>query len=389
MTQYLFYTENYVYGGGNKYMVDLMNGLMRDSVSIVLWCNKKGFSENDKNNLELPIICKFINVLNVKLSKNVNSIFINRFIYFISIVIEPFLGFLNMVFFVLQLLRERPDKVIVCNGGYPAARSCLSMIFAARLCKIPAVLSVVSMPAPRRNFISLYDKLLDLMVTRSVNFIIVNCLAIKNSLSMLRGFSPGKIHVIYNAIQNKPVFSLNIFEKESITIGCIARMDFNKGVIVLLEAFKRLSKAYPHTNLMLVGEGDASKQLLSKIQEYGLEKRVKLLGFHKGNILSMLYDMDIFVLPSFWEGLPYSIIEACSCGRAVIATDVGGVSEIIEDRSSGLLIKPNSEEALFNALELLVKDPIFAKKLGLQARKIYEEKFNLNAMRAAIGLILK
>jgi len=391
MTKYLFYTENHVFGGGNKYMFDLMQALINDSNQIFLYCNHKGLGVAEQRTLDPRIILKHIKIFHINFLKNLygSNKIINRLIYLISILIEPFLILLNIFYLIPNILKANPDQIVVCNGGYPAALSCLSMIIVGKVCRIPVVVSIVSMPVIRRKFIAYYDKLLDYCIWNSIEFAIVNCNSIKNNLNLLRGLPLDKIHVIYNAIKNKQQRLFNIFEKNEVTIGCISRLDFNKGVMILLEVFKKLSHKYNYIRLLLVGTGDAYKDLQGKIQEYGLDNNIKLTGFFDGDIFTAFEQIDLFVLPSFWEGLPYSVIEACSCGRAIVATDVGGIREIIENNVSGILVPPRSEEGLLNAIEFCLNNRDIAKKMGMHARQTYEKKFNLEGMYEKVRQILK
>jgi glycosyltransferase involved in cell wall biosynthesis len=286
--------------------------------------------------------------------------------------------------FVKLLRHERPDKVIVCNGGYPAAMSCLSMVLASKLLKIPVIKSIVSVPVKRRNFIRLYDNLLDYFIWISVEYVIVNCLAIKNQLNLLRSLPLEKIKVIYNGIQNVKYYERTIFKDKEVVLGLVSRMDCNKGVFLLLSAFSKLYEKHKNIKLILVGAGEAIIELKEQIKQYNLLDIVELLGFYEGNIDNVLNKIDIFVFPSLWEGLPYSIIEACRAGCAIVATEVGGISEVIENNYNGIIVSPNSELELCNAISYLINNKFIAGKLALSARKTYEEKFQLEYMHERV-----
>lgn len=371
MNKYLFYTENNCLGGGNKYMSDLIYGLSQSKVDISIYCNHGGVFSFYDETMEV----NYIKILSSYGKSNSNSMLARKIIYLFIIVYQQILLVINVFIFIGLLRKESPSKVVICNGGYPAALSCLSLVFASKIMKIPAVISIVSMPAQRRSFIRWYDRFFDYLICKSVESVIVNCFAIKKSLNDLRGFPNKKIKVIYNGIEDVRNPGSRILNNQNITIGCISRMDYNKGILILLEAFKKAQKKHPDIKLVLTGVGNAWEAIAEKVSNYSFSKSVQLMGFYEGDIDTVLKTIDIFVLPSFWEGLPYSVIEACRAGCAVIATDVGGVSEIIKNNENGILVAPQSVNDLYEAIIYLVNNMSAAQKFGINARKTYEEKF--------------
>lgn len=152
------------------------------------------------------------------------------------------------------------------------------------------------------------------------------------------------------------------------------RMTRGKGIDLLIEAFGRLVKDFPYARLSLIGSGERISLLQKLVQELHLSDRVQFTDWLQNDALfSRLSAADLFCLPSFSEGLPSSILEAMSIGLPIIATDVGGVSEIIEHNVSGILIPPRDGEALTKALLALAGDPLRRNHLREEALLRWEK----------------
>ena len=112
------------------------------------------------------------------------------------------------------------------------------------------------------------------------------------------------------------------------------------------------------------------------VQKLGLSEKVQFLGY-QNNILEILRSMDIFILPSLWEGMPNAILEAMAAGLPVVATNVGGTPEVVVDGETGFLVPPRDPEALANAIKLLIDDPELRKKFGQAGRERVERHFTI------------
>lgn len=376
MDKYLFYIENYVFGGGSKYASDIIDSIVESGkIEANVFCNSKGIFDYQNKSIKV----QYIDIFNEKNFCKFKKLWIRKISYLIEFVFNQFIMIFNILVFIRLLRKIKPRKVIAFNGGYPAALSCISLVFSAKLMGIPSFMTVVSIPKKRQWFSFYYDKFLDWLVGRSVHKIVANCFATKKLLNVDRGLSLSKIKVIYNGIPEILFKERKIFSKKPIIIGCISRMDYNKGVLSLVDCFKDLSKNFD-INLILTGTGNAEEEIIKRISQYSLSEKVYFKGFYHGDIENILNKIDIFVLPSLWEGLPYSIIEACRAGCAVVSTDVGGVSEIIKDNYSGLLVPVDSQSSLYNAIKFLIQNPETAKTFGVNARQVYEKKFTYENM---------
>jgi teichuronic acid biosynthesis glycosyltransferase TuaC len=164
---------------------------------------------------------------------------------------------------------------------------------------------------------------------------------------------------------------------EGVGICTVGRLVREKGVFDLVEAMD-LMRDHPRAPwLVMVGEGPARGALESEIQRRGLQDRILLVGAQPHRkVPDWLNAADIFVLASYNEGLPNVVREAMACGRPVVATDVGGVREAVEDGVSGYLLPPRRPELLARALERLLVSDRLRHQLGEEGRHAVRSRFD-------------
>ena len=157
-----------------------------------------------------------------------------------------------------------------------------------------------------------------------------------------------------------------------ITILCVGRLIERKGQGYLLAAFAQVLDRQPHRRgriaLMLVGTGDGEKQLRDRAVQLGIEDHVYFRGFLPREAMPAVYrECDIFVLPSFNEGMSMALLEAMASGLPVIVSDTGGTDELVCDQESGLIVPWGDLDRLAGSLERLLADPLLRRKMGRSA----------------------
>ncbi len=162
-------------------------------------------------------------------------------------------------------------------------------------------------------------------------------------------------------------------------VGTVARLHRQKGIPYLLEAARLLSQEIPGIQFLIIGGGPWKDRLLEQKNRLGLEKVVHFLGERK-DIPQLLSLIDVVVLPSLWEGLPYSLLEAGSAGKPIVATDVDGVKEIITDGKTGILVPPKSPGKLAEALRQLIENKNLANRLGAALKEDIQKRYSLLSM---------
>jgi glycosyltransferase involved in cell wall biosynthesis len=155
------------------------------------------------------------------------------------------------------------------------------------------------------------------------------------------------------------------------------RLHEGKGIVQLLQAWKTLASRWPTTRLWIAGEGPQRRALQREISELNLEGRVLLAGVFD-EIDELLAAADLFVLPSFAEGMSLALMEAMAAGLPVVASDIPGNRPLVSDGQHGLLVPPGDAEALAQAIDRIWKEPELAARLGTAARDRAMSRFSLD-----------
>jgi len=194
--------------------------------------------------------------------------------------------------------------------------------------------------------------------------------------------APDKIITIHNGTDLKPadffdkplakekltklISNKLILSPYSLIIGVIANLYPTKGLEYLIEAAAILIKSYPDLLFLVIGDGNEKSNYQSLILNHQLSNNFFLLGTID-EAYRYLKAFDVFVLPSVKEGFPYTAVEALAAGVPIVATNVGGLPEIITDGINGLLVPPAAPEALARAIKRLLDNPDFTAKLKQNA----------------------
>ncbi len=168
---------------------------------------------------------------------------------------------------------------------------------------------------------------------------------------------------------------------EALLVGCVGRLTDVKGFDHLLEALARGRREGAPLALAVVGDGPEREALEALSRRLELTPYVRFLGRRK-DVEAIYPALDVYVLSSLREGSPNVLIEAMACGCAAVATDVGGVPEIVEPERSGLLIPPGDPQPLADALVRLAGDPELRRRLGAAARRRIEEELTIERIIA-------
>jgi glycosyltransferase involved in cell wall biosynthesis len=180
----------------------------------------------------------------------------------------------------------------------------------------------------------------------------------------------------------------NIREELSIPAGTllvlfIARFTSHKQPLALINAFREALPQIPDMHLLLVGDGDQKAEAKQLVESAGLNDKITFQSFRQ-DVPDVLAAADIFVLPSLWEGLPIGLLEAMAMGKAVIATNVDGTKEVVQDQQNGLLIEAGNIPALTDALVTLGKDSSGRQEFGRRALETVHQKYDASVMTREI-----
>lgn len=174
-------------------------------------------------------------------------------------------------------------------------------------------------------------------------------------------------------LTNQPVFLL------------IARLLKDKGIIEYIHAAKILKKCYPNAIFRLVGPFDSNPSAINKhlIQEWQDEGTIEYLG-ETGDVRPYIAAANIYVLPSYREGTPRTVLEAMAMGRPVITTDAPGCRETVINGENGFLVPVKDIKAIVSAMERFILQPELIEKMGSRSRELAEEKYDVRSVNAVI-----
>jgi glycosyltransferase involved in cell wall biosynthesis len=194
----------------------------------------------------------------------------------------------------------------------------------------------------------------------------------------------GKIALLHNAIHKPgpPSGSREIvLEKLGVRsharlLVSLGRLHRLKGFDVLIAAFREVAGLFPDAVLLIGGVGEESARLRQQIDSLGLSGRILLPGLVH-NVHDLLAACDIYVNSSHWEGLPMTLLEAIAHGKPMVATDVGGNSEVVRDEVTGLLVPPDDPAALAKAMGRMLSDERLRTRASLAAKELFVKEYTI------------
>lgn len=163
--------------------------------------------------------------------------------------------------------------------------------------------------------------------------------------------------------------------EDSFLIGFIARLTIQKDPITLIHAFSDFSKIKSKAHLLLVGDGDLKTDCIDLVNKLQINDRVTFQPFRK-DIPAILKSIDVFCLPSLWEGFSIGLLEAMAMSKAVLATGVDGTLEILENSKNGLLIAKENVNDITDKLSLLNSNPELRKRIEENAYQTITSEFS-------------
>jgi len=167
-------------------------------------------------------------------------------------------------------------------------------------------------------------------------------------------------------------------EMDETCILYTGRLETIKGLVTLVESAKYVCQKYKNLKYVLTGKGTIEKVLRARVSQLGLDQNFHFTGYisDRNNLLQYYQKATIYVLPSYSEAMPTSLLEAMSCGVASIATDVGGNSEVITDGETGVLVPSRDPKTLAEATLKLLDDKELRHRIGANARKCVVDNYD-------------
>jgi len=188
-----------------------------------------------------------------------------------------------------------------------------------------------------------------------------------------QNFRIKKLIILPNII-DYPAIENNSAETNFMTLLFLGWMSRPKGIFDLIEVIAKNKEKYGTRIRLLIGGSGETRQLTDLISQHHIENIVEFMGWVSNERKEyVLNHADVYILPSYNEGLPISILESMSYGKAIIATNVGGIPEIVKDRENGLLIEPGNKEQIEIAINYLLEHPGLVKKYGKNSLQMVQK----------------
>jgi len=379
--------EVYDAGGLSRYIRELANYLSSTDFRV------KTISRMGRITSINSEILTAIKIDNVNRHKSSKHVFSSLYLM-LSHLPNPLTTTLGILMLARDINNERSSKKII--HIHDASSSLLIAFIVSKIFKIPFLVQIHGFPIKEQkiklfrknsllnNFIWFLTKawhVIAIKLMKSCAMLLANNEEVKSFYESC-GFPSEKLEVVSSAV------NLNVFEryflseneakkclglsslKNIITIGFVGGLRPEKNVEILVKAFGELMKDSPElkAKLIIIGDGPMRPILEKYVKEYGIDDCVFFLGYIP-DAYRFLNAIDIFVLSSLSEGSPLSLIEAMTAGKAIIASDIPAIREIVEDGKEVLLFDPYSPEQLKDAILKLYHNPELRRELGENAKK--------------------
>ncbi|BAY47268.1 group 1 glycosyl transferase [Scytonema sp. HK-05] len=198
-----------------------------------------------------------------------------------------------------------------------------------------------------------------------------------------------RMHIIHCGI-DPALFDVVSHNESGKRLLFVGRLAAAKGLPILLESLVSLRRSHPNISLTVVGDGPDRQKLEQTTAQLGLSQNVKFVGYKsQGEVRDYFQQTDIFVMSSFAEGIPVVLMEAMAAGVPVVATQIAGVSELVEDGVNGYLVPPGDPVSLAENIEILLSNHKLRAAFGTAGRAKVEKDFNIHHEVARLHNLMK
>lgn len=344
--------------GSEICLINLLKNLDRDIVTPYVLCNSKNLKSKIE---ELDVTAQALYWPEITLDGKDSKVEVKQFI--------------RTLIYLIQFVRKKNVNLIYSNSGLPTQAGYI----VSRIFRLPIITHVHAVH-PKRYPWMWFFKFSDTVIFVSE--------FIKNDIINKVNFK-GNVCVIHNGIDNKTRFCrrgykdisirqrLNI-KNDEVVLAQVGEISYEKGCDILIRAFRELCKGNDKLKLIFIGEGKNKVDFVHYCESIEMNQKILFLGYVDEIEEYFKNVIDINVLASRNEALPLSLIEASSCCLPNVASDCGGIPEVVEDNVSGLLFRTGDALDLKEKLKRLILDHELRRKMGVNGRRISEERFGID-----------
>jgi glycosyltransferase involved in cell wall biosynthesis len=278
-----------------------------------------------------------------------------------------------------RLMRERDIHIVRTHQYHANLYGRLAAIKADVPCTVASVHNLYTRDS------KFHRRLLNRFLARYTDKVVAVSEPVREDILRYDRIPPEKVTVITNGVDVARFSGAEDIETraglgiepDALVIGTVARLTPQKDTVTLLEAVARLEDR-SGLKVLIVGDGPLREELTARARELGISEQVIFAGIRR-DIPELLSAMDIFVLPSLWEGMPNALIEALASGKAVVTSDIQPFTAIVDSDDIGLTFPQRDLAALSSQLARLIEDEELRKTLGTNALKRAEERHSIKS----------
>jgi glycosyltransferase involved in cell wall biosynthesis len=261
---------------------------------------------------------------------------------------------------------------------------------AGAVCRVPVVYTPHVFPflmacGPRTR--ALYRRLERSVAPATAALIAVS--GEEEAAALALGYPREKVFRIPNGVRPCDAGEIAVRAAGPLTVGFFGRLAPQKGPDVLLAAMAEVAVHVPQAQVAFFGGGELAERLRAQAAALGLEARVRFAGaYPQADAVSLMRQVDVVAVPSRWEGCPYGVLEAFQAGVPVVASAVGGVTDLLQDGVNGLCVAADQPEALGDALLALLRDPQ-KRRLFAERGRVCAAEHTAAAMTEAVAAVYR
>ena len=366
----LMLIDNFRFGGAQRAVLDIVRKLDKDLFNITVVGRKGGGF--------LPEFERLENVKTINLERELKGYDIIKTIFELNRIV-------------------RINKIDIIHTNLPFSDFCG---FILKLLN-PGVklLSKRGTTGPYRK--KIYKRLLNWFISLPVEIIVCVSREVRDYIHKYEFIPYKKLIVIFNGVDVSEIENTDVNVKEKkrelgineidLVIGSVGRLTKPKGFEYLLSAFKRVNEEFSHSKLVIVGAGKLEYKLKQQAKDLNLGDNVIFTGKRK-DVYGILKIFDVFVMASLWEGMSIALLEAMSAKLPIVATNVSGTEEVVENNITGFLIKSRDIEKLSEGMIRLLRDEGMRENFGEMGYRKIKQEFDIefisrNYQEVYLGLL--